>query len=76
MKKHITNITVYTYHNFEYIRISDVKDDKTKQSLMEFMGGQTMPLIESGDTFITDAVYLWDYENFLNKMKGKPHFFD
>jgi hypothetical protein len=66
------NITpkIYATDEFCYIKLDEVPVE-LKDALIKFMYGQTMPYIEG-----VYAIYSWDYENFINKLLGRPHFFD
>ena len=75
-------LPVYTAYSgrigesFQYVRISDVKDESIKSKFNDFMKGQTMPLIQLEKEYLTDAVFYWDYTNFLNHLDGKQVFID
>ncbi len=67
---------IYTYktNEFCYIRTSEIPEPR-RSALERFMYGQTRPYIEEiGND--QDAVYLWDYDNFVNFEEGKPTFWD
>ena len=61
---------IYYTEEFSYIIIDEVPVE-LKAEFSKFMNGQTMPYIEG-----VNAVYSWDYINFLNKLLGRPSFFD
>jgi hypothetical protein len=68
--------TIYHAKDFSYIKISEVPVE-LREEFNKFMYGQTMPCIENEKgEFSTDAVYSWDYINFLNKLFGRPSFVD
>lgn len=62
---------IYYTDTFGYIKLNEVPVELYKP-LLAFMYGQTMPYIDK-DIY---AIYVWDYENFINKLLGRPHFFD
>jgi len=70
MKQHI-----YEGKDFKvvYIRISELPEEE-REPFSKWMAGQTRPVIPELEP--QDAVYPWDYENWLNYKSGKPWFFD
>ena len=60
--------TIHYTDEYPYILINEIPVELRKEFL-KFMNGQTVPYIEN-------AVFSWDYINFLNKLFGRPSFFD
>lgn len=50
---------------FQYVRISDVKDEGLRKRFNRFMFGQACPLIQLPNSYLIDAVFYWDYERFI-----------
>ncbi len=61
---------------YDYVRMSDIKDEYTRLEFERFMFGQTMPLIQLEHEFLTDAVFFWDYERFQDYLEGKQVLLD
>lgn len=72
-------IPVYESKHYKYIRISDLKEGYERLELERWIHGQTQPLIQGegeGVPAITDAIFLHDYERFLDYKAGKQVFMD
>ena len=63
-------IPIYLGEGYGYIRTSDIEDKEDRKRLEDYIAGQTRPLPYVDDTTVWDAVYTWDYLNFLNAKKG------
>ena len=70
------DIPIYDSGSFEYIRISDIQDLQDRRNLRDFMYGQTIPVIWDNEYSLLDAVYLWDYLNYLSAKEGGYVFWD
>lgn len=72
-------LPIYKTEHYTYIRISDLPEDYTKRELEHWIKGQTQPLIQGegkGVPAILDAVFLHDYERFLDYKAGKQVLLD
>lgn len=56
-----------------YVRVSEIPEGE-RQEFMEFMVGQTRPVIDGLDS--QDAVYVCDYANWKSKKLGRKWYFD
>jgi hypothetical protein len=59
------DIPVYKSRRWEYIRISDIKEDWRRKELDRWIFGQFQPLIQGEKGAIIDAVFLHDYKLYL-----------
>lgn len=69
------DIPTYTdaYTGIKFIRISDVPEDD-RAAFAQWMGGQTRPWINGIEPM--DAVYVHDYQSWLDAKAGKPVLWD
>jgi hypothetical protein len=67
---------VYFTDEFSYVLIRDVPVE-LRDAFIKFMYGQTTPMVcDEHEGEFKDAVYSWDYVNFLNRLLGRPSFID
>lgn len=57
-------ITKEWLHGIKVVKISSTPDP---EKLIEWLSGQTIPLVEDDDTPF-DWCYSWDYERFVRKL--------
>ena len=70
----MAKIPVYKSTNYDYILIRDIPDAYERLELEQWIKGQTQPLIQGegkGVPAILDAVFVWDYQRFLDYRAGK-----
>jgi hypothetical protein len=64
------DIPVYESRRWKYVRTSDIKEEFRRLELARWIFGQTCPLIQGENGAIIDAVFLHDYERYLETHKN------